>query len=390
MVFRAFIVLCVVGCHHDSPPPIGDSPTALACPTHLDLQLIGAESRFDPGYSGLAHGVGLSTGSNLTVETYECDPACRRCKFHGPVRPDPALEPVVPQRCLENTQTICTQDTDCGTGGHCRFVFPPIQSLLGGASTCNLAFFEPVVGAADPSPVQGVFDFETGEMDLVSLNIFTSVSLGACDECHGDSALFDGVADGHCVTAGNACDVAGVGTTIQSLTSYDCKIGATFIKLALPGTLATTASHSWKMTATDTERPRCTGTMKPCWCGMCSDGTPCTANFQCATGACNATSGPPNGSTYTIKNNSCGSGCNWNMQTQTGTCIGAPATKCFPDSGEIIAQGAAEVHDGFYIAQVANLECLPSFGSPLIDGAAGFPGPLLFQARFRVSTRVAP
>jgi len=114
--FRVFLVLGAVGvagCHHDSPQPIGDTAVARACPTHLDLQLIGSQSRFDPGFSGLAHGVGLSTGSNLTVAMYECDPACRRCKFHGPVRPDPALSPVIPQRCLDNTQTICTQDSDC-------------------------------------------------------------------------------------------------------------------------------------------------------------------------------------------------------------------------------------------------------------------------------------
>src|SRR4029077_4164844 len=97
-------------------------------------------------------------------------------------------------------------------------------------------------------------------MDLVSLNIFMSVSLGACDECHGDSAVMDGQPDGHCVTAGNTCDVAGVGTSIHTLTSYACKIAPMFVKLALPGTLAATASRSWKMTATDTERPRCTGT----------------------------------------------------------------------------------------------------------------------------------
>lgn len=373
--------------HAPAPPPIAEDAVSVACPTNLDMQLIGTESRFDPGYSGLAFGVGLPTGANLTVETYDCDPACRRCKFHGPVRPDPALEPVIAQRCLDDTPTICAQDSDC-TGGKCRFMFPPISSTLV-FPTCNLAYLEPVAGAADPSPVQGVFDLATGEMDLQSLNIFVSVTLGACDVCANDSAAFDGVAAGSCTVAGSACDVAGVGAGSQSLTSFDCPIATPLTQLALPGTFATTASKRWSMTPTDTEHPRCTGSgaagKKPCWCGVCTDGTPCTADFECASGACAAKG--PGSATHVLKNNACGSGCLWDDATQTGRCADAPATPCFPDSGDVVATGVAEKHDGFYISQVANLECMPSFGSAAIDGVAGFPGPLLFQARFRVSTR---
>ena len=47
--------------------------------------------------------------------------------------------------------------------------------------------------------------------------------------------------------------------------------------------------------------------------------------------------------------------------------------------------GEASVGDGFYIAQLANLVCLPSFGNGLIDAFAGFPGPLRFEARFEKS-----
>jgi hypothetical protein len=58
----------------------------------------------------------------------------------------------------------------------------------------------------------------------------------------------------------------------------------------------------------------------------------------------------------------------------------------------MIATGFAQVKDEFYTAQFANLICMPSFNvgnflSAAVDTLGGFPGPFLFQSRFRVMTR---
>jgi hypothetical protein len=106
-------------------------------------------------------------------------------------------------------------------------------------------------------------------------------------------------------------------------------------------------------------------------------------------GAAGTTQDPIN-----VKNNGCGAGtCNWDPIARAGTCSNNGAS-CFPD-GEIgasmVAEGAAEMNQGFFIAQLANLVCMPEldgvgtgFG---MDAIAGFPGPMLFEARFKVTPR---
>jgi hypothetical protein len=388
----------VLGCklHGSQQAPIGDTGSAAACPTYLDLELIGADSRFDPGWTGNAHGVGLPTGSQLSVKIDECDPECRRCRFHGPVRGDPATTPVITQRCLKKVSKVCAADLDCGADGPCRFVFPPIASQLP-LNTCALAYLEPVVNS-DPSPVQGVMDLATGESDLSVLNLLITLAFENCVDCQGDAMPFDGVAGGKCGGTGAACDVSGIGTGIASSTSYDCppSPGLSTIVLGTNGT--STSSVGWTMDPTT--RPLCTATTatgKHCWCGMCSDGKPCISRKDCADGgACGAAASPmPASLPWKVANNSCTGTCNWVAATQSGKCSNDPKLSCFPDTDPMVATGLAEVHDGFYIAQLANLICMPSFnvGTPIsaiVDQLGGFPGPFLFQARFRVTTRSGP
>jgi len=384
---RRLFLLVATACAPDPRPAIDDAPRTPACPTHLDMELVGTESRFDPGYSGLAHGVGLATGSNLSVAISECDESCRRCSFTGPVRPTTSVQRVVAQRCLGALATQCTTDDDCGVGGKCRFVFPPISSTFG-VATCSLTYFEPIA-AADPSAVQGVFDLQTGEMDMAVLNLVVSVSLGACDECTGDASPFDGVQGGTCTASGAACDVTGVGTLFAAQTSYDCPPPAPVIAIPLPGTAATTGTQRWTM---EPSRPNCTAsgaTGKDCWCGMCSNGTSCITDSDCPIGTCGAATGPPGTTTYNTNNHSCTGSCNWDPVQRRGRCSNDATKPCFPDSGTIVAAGSSEVGDGFYMSKIATLRCMPSFGG-FVDPAAGFPGPMLFEARFRVAPRTEP
>lgn len=348
----------------------------------LDLELIATSSRFDPGFSGLAHGVGLSTGSALTVDVTSCDPECRRCEFRGPVRGNG----VINQRCRNDYAQVCGQDADCpGATGPCRFMFPPIAARIG-IDSCALVYFEPTA-AADPSPIVGVIDLFTGETDFSVFDMNIGVVISDCPDCQGDVTPFDGNPEGTCAGTTRPCDVHGIGTTVASQTSFDCPpSGGTFLEIPLPGSGTTTSSRAWTM---DDTRPSCTAqgaNTKRCWCGVCSDGSPCTSNSQCASGTCGAASVA--GMAISTNNHTCGAEpCIWDPATQRGTCANtSPAKACFPDAGTVIARGSAEVRDGFYIAQLANLLCLPSFGG-LLDPVSGFPGPLYFQARFRITPR---
>ena len=401
----------MVGCHsHDKLPAIGDAVPPAPCPTHLDFELNGASSRFDPGFSGLAHGVGLADHTRFSAEVYGHDDTCRRVQFRGPVPPDPARNPVQSRRCLHDLTTICTADTDCvdGSGmdtGPCRYILPPISSTLG-LPTCAIAFLSPVNDPLDDSPVEGVLDLATGEMDMARFNIYIDIYVGKCPECRGDTSHFDGVQDGTCydtndMPLGTLCDVAGLGTQQAAATSYDCPPADTpLTRITLASTDATTSDRAWTMDAT---RPGCTSAMysvgQNCWCGMCGDGATCTSDDDCAIGSCGVGSAGSGSAavTFSTANNSCAAGnsCQWDSATQTGRCTNETDHACFPDSGTIIAHGSAEVRSpGVYNSQISNLICLPNVGGGafggLIDGGAGFPGPLLFQARFTVQTRVSP
>lgn len=385
----------LAACAADELPPLGDVRPPASCPTHLDLELVARESRFKAGWSGNTHGVGLATGSKFSVEVVSCDEECRRCKYRGPVRADPALQPVISQRCLNGVSQTCELDDDCAPGtGPCRFMFPPITVATGALPTCSIPYFEPIAGD-DPSPVQGTSDLFTGEADLPVLNLNIQVAAGAaCLECQGDPQPFDGAPGGACGGPGGAaCDVSGIGTVASELTSYDCEpAGFLTLTIPLPASGTSTASRRWTL---DDSRPMCLANGTPsqtewCFCGVCSDGTPCTSKLDCPSSS--ACSPPPamGMPMYTVNNNGCADTCNWSEATRSGTCSDAPEKSCFPDGvlgQSMIAAGEAAVGDGFLISQLANLTCLPSFGNPGIDMFGGFPGPVLFEARFLVTQR---
>jgi hypothetical protein len=370
------ILGCAVACHSHAPPPppIGDA-TARTCPGFVDFEL-DPGSRFLPGWSGIAHGIGLNTGSRFSVQIDSCDADCRLCVFHGPVRN--TTDAVVAQRCQQQLGMTCSDDSGCGSAGPCLFALPPISSTVG-IATCNVAFFSP----ADPPPIGGTIDLVTGELDLSRLRILVDVHQGACVACINDPAANDGKMQGTCGSAATTCDINGK----DSATSYDCPVGPLFFGIEVPLVIDGTSTGGRSWTMDPTSRPLCTGTgsgaPKHCWCGMCSDGTPCTDSRQCPSGAC---TGSGSAGSYNTLNNSCGSaGCAWSETTHSGKCVGS-TTSCFPDTGTISAVGFAEVHEGFYTEQIANITCMPPF-NPNLDGVIGVPGPLLFHAHFHVVTR---
>jgi hypothetical protein len=386
-------------CTNSGPPPL--SQTIAGCPQFLDLSLVTTGTVFKAGWTGAAHGLGLPRGATLSVQITECDPECQRCSFDGPVRG--SGQPIA-QRCLNNTETVCAKDSDCASGP-CRFLWPPVSSALGGLDTCAVPYFESVTGS-DTSPIQGVIDLATGDVTMTVLNLNIALggghgSTGTCDQCIGDSAPNDGVKGGTCTTTNLPCDKNGdaiSGTPAE--TSWDCpQVPLGVPPFPISGASPSTQTTQWTFDAT---RPKCSAsgasTAASCWCGICDDGTPCTQNADCANNVCGV---PTVGSDqFHVENNSCTAGCNFDATTNNGTCNGT-GTSCFPDTGSMYAVGSAEVHyvpgGVYYISQVASLSCMPSFAltygpgiGGMYDSESGFPGPLLFQARFQVNKRTGP
>lgn len=378
------------GCGADSPgkvPVFSHADAAVeSCPTHLDLTLLADSSRSESGWTGLAYGIGPLNGSYSTVEIIECDEDCRRCSFHGPVRGD---QPAVHQRCLNDVSTICSQDEDCGEGGMCRFMWPPFN----GFNFCDLVYFEPT-GEPDPSPMRGVFDFATGQIDFDALNLRVGISLaGVCGDCDHDDAA-DGQARGTCRNTGAACDVAGTQDTPPLTSSYDCApLSFTDLGFGVPASGASTTPTFWTM---DDTRPKCTVpeySELSCWCGVCEDGTPCFSDDQCSPGStCGYPGEDPANPQYKVQPDACVGSCDWDEATQSGTCTnaGGGTVGCLPRSGtiEVRAGAKVEVPNGYYLSTIGLLTCVPATDNEAINLNSGLPGPLYYRADFEVRPRV--
>jgi len=366
-----------------------DDAGAKVCPKFLEFEALGDETRIDIGYTGLLHGGTLPSNSLATYRIDSCDDECRRCSFSGPVRADPARRPTVMQRCINDPRKECTRDSECG-GGKCRFALRTVQNSAAG--TCSLAYFEPAPGIGNGEPVQGVFDLVTGAANLTIANIISALySGGICESCDNDKTSFDGVADGTCSSSGIACDVSGLGGVPPSNTSFDCPIpGPSMSAVPLPLTSLGSDTRTWSID--DPGRPDCTDDDGLCWCGLCEDfASPCSSDSDCigiGSGQCGFGGVP--GMEIKSRNNTCTTTCNYDPQTNRGTCLSPNGTvPCFPNSGTITAEGKVKRGDGFFITTLAGLDCYGASFTP-IDGIFGLPGILYVRIVYRITVRDSP
>lgn len=356
------------------------------CPTHLDMTLLAESARSESGWTGQAYGIGPPAGSYSTVEIVECDEECRRCRFRGPVRGD---QPVTHQRCINDVRTVCSEDSECGEGGLCRFMWPPFTGL----GVCDLLYFEPTTGP-DPSPMQGVFDLATGQIDFDVLNIRVGVSIeGRCGDCRQDVEAADGMADGTCSDTDVPCDVAGSQALPPGSSSYECAPFAfTALSFGVPASGASTTPTFWTM---DDTRPSCTVpeySSESCWCGVCEGtGVPCFSDEQCGPASSCGWPGPdPAEPLYRIAPDSCADSCVWDEETQSGSCLDGSGLEvgCLPRSGSIEVAAGAAVLEGYYLSTIGLLTCVPATGNAIVDNLSGLPGPLYYRSGFEVRPRV--
>jgi hypothetical protein len=268
-------------------------------------------------------------------------------------------------------------------------MWPPFTGL----SVCNLLYFEPSDGP-DPSPVQGVFDLATGDIDYDVNNIRVSVSAtGRCGDCRQDVEAGDGLADGTCSNIDASCDVAGTQAFPPGSTSYECApYSFADFSFQVPASGASTTPSFWTM---DDTRPNCTAdtfTSSSCWCGVCEEtALPCFSDSQCGPGRACGWPGPdPKAPVYNVAPNGCAETCAWNEVTQSGSCLntGGQEVGCLPGSGSIEVRASAAVLEGYYLSTIGLLTCVPATGQPAVDVVTGLPGPLYYRAGFEVRPRV--
>ncbi len=400
--FRAISLILVAGIFTSAGCSGGDAPVVDAgiddagtkvCPKFLEFEALGDQTRIDIGYTGLLHGGTLPSNSLATYRIDACDDECRRCSFSGPVRADPARRPVVMQRCVNDPRKECSQDSECGVGGKCRFALRTMQNSAAG--TCSLAYFEPAPGIGNGEPVQGVFDLVTGAATLTIANIISALYTGGiCESCDNDKTSFDGIADGTCSSSGVACDVSGLGGVPPSNTSFDCPIpGPSMSAVPLPLTNLGSDTRTWSIA--DPGRPSCTDDDGLCWCGLCEDfASPCSSHSDCSgigSGQCGFAGVP--GMEIKSRNNTCATTCDYDAQTNRGTCLplGGGTTKvpCFPNDGTITAEGKVKRGNGFFVTTLAGLDCYGASYTP-IDGVFGLPGILYVRVVYRITARDTP
>jgi len=367
-----------------------------ACTSHLEFEAIVSFMRADSGWNGVAHRAKFPSGTRFSVETYDCDDDCRRCKIRGPVRNDPVRWPVPMERCLDDLTQVCTSDNDCPvgkTGGKCRIIYAPM--INGGSSpTCITFYFEPLNSDPTPSAIQGVFDLLTGETDFQIFNLGLALTYqGHCDECIDDVTPNDGVANGHCATDANvSCDVVAesIDVNVPYETSFDCRNRENSsllewdVDVETPTNNIGTSSTIWTM---DSTRPMCTHpsfSNERCYCGECSDtGLPCSRASDCPMGTCGHGIGVP------TKPRGCtnGNACDWDPTLNLGTCPVNTALGCFTNTESISVEGDNYKAGDSYISRVAGIQCNAATGDPTTDGTIGLPGMVYVYTPYRVTPK---
>ncbi|MCA9581590.1 MAG: hypothetical protein KC416_07325 [Myxococcales bacterium] len=379
-------------------------------PTHMIVRLLGSDSLFRVGWTGLGHGFSFASDSAVAVELRGCTADCTECLFRGPV--DLPLEvgsagPVNHHRCANDTSRACTADADCAAsvGGSCEFYLGPSFAVdfdkNGEREACAQIQFKEIESDRDRAPIQGTVNLVDGQVSFSHFGL--AIQQGTlCGQCEGDDMLFDGKRDGTCAHPppptgtdpaprdGKACETHTVAAG-GWFASYDCPAGPGVlgdIELDLGVSGLSTPGVEWTLTAAS---PACEQDPdKKCWCGECSNppGQPCRDSGDCATGAvCGAAA------------NSAPSGClDTCVATDEDRGVGTCSTlfgqqSCFLGDGAegstMKALGRQDPFEGGRSqSRVATLACFsgaPDGEDGTIHQLLGFPAPSAIEAELELT-----
>lgn len=416
----------------------GDTGTVTcAAPEYLSLTTKQDGTRLNVGWTGMGHGTPMPDNATFGLEIFDCDESCRTCRLSGPVTlPNATFSN---QRCLNAPGTLCSSDADCAGGAdRCRHFFNPateVEIQLGDSTIlvcARLSFApppEPIKNGSrmDAAPVQGSLDLVTGAMQFGQFTLL--IQQGGCNTCMNDPSPADRNAGGDCGLPDlfKKCDAANVGEITGQPYSYDCdwglflgttpgdSLGEFTLDVASATSAAGTNSLEWVL---DEDSPNCGGDpTKKCFCGHCSDNTPCHTKRDCATGECEPNPGEfPNacetsGNIFVVNRTNCPTtGPNYDAETGTNTCsaqstaftfdtpwgLEVPGTSCFTDNGEmggtLRARGKPAPFDqnGVSNPVMAALTCAPMTKSTQLNSSTGFPGPAVVELKFESRLISAP
>jgi hypothetical protein len=412
-------------------PITTDGPITPTCtpPTHMLLRNMPQGASIRPGWTGLAHNIGIPENVVYAVETFDCAEDCSLCKFRGPVQHE--LLPFNAQRCVRNTRLACESDEDCGGAGPCRtFYGPGIEAavetgILGEQTVCLTLYFEevapnPLKPNADPSPILGTVYLDDGRIYLDSQNIKSRQQFGACNYCAGETLdeESNGKREGTCTGSDPEsviplpCDTQGRDGKGHGF-SLDCRsIGPEVGSFTLQNGPMSTTTKALELSDAS---PNCGGEpSSKCWCGLCTGNNPagqvCTSNAACEERN-NGTCGPAPG----MKPDGCANhdfpysplACNvTDADHNTGTCnvripgsdIGpftsfADGAPCFGGGGEIGAKlqafGEPDPNgfneNGESFPTLASVVCVPGSGNATVDNSAGMPGVGVFEVKWQIT-----
>ncbi|MEZ4254717.1 MAG: hypothetical protein R3A78_03245 [Polyangiales bacterium] len=403
----------------DAGEPMADSSVTPQCspPTHMILRSMPDGAIINPGWSGIAHNIGIPDNVVYAAKVFDCDESCTKCFFRGPV--SHSLLPFNAQRCIHDTTKTCESDSDC-QGGPCRFFYGPgLETIFNvgiEVPVCIRNYFEDLTtpmanglaGNPDTSPVQGTVDFGTGDITVTTLNLHTEETFGVCNKCIYDLEYADGQRNGQCESGfpPPSCDTQGAGAGGQKY-SLDCELA--FEPLGeFTLQLGPMRTGKRELVLTD-QSPDCGAAAGKCWCGVCDvpAGKMCSKQSDCE-GACQPAprSKPDACETWTIfgtQNDPC---IVTDVERNLGKCtalvpgtpgpdvwplpLTRPNTSCFGGGGaidsKIVALGnRVPFKDGRSVPTLASIACVPRSSDTLTDTTGGFPGVGLFEVKLEVT-----
>jgi hypothetical protein len=286
---------------------------------------------FDAGWTGAFHDQRIVTSAKITVAATGCESAekpCGVCSFAGPV-PNIAADAgdLANHRCTNDTSIKCAADAPClGGGGTCEFYAgSPLPLSAGGVGACVV---NRVTG-----PLTGTVDTGTGEVEAalhLTAHVHDGVVEHPCPRCIGDTTPNDGVAGGTCdagTRIGLGCDENGSSpVALFGDTSLDCPPTSSTGILEIPLTTST-GLESRTLSAAS---PNCRAggfTGQKCLCDTCNDAaaTACSSNADCV-----AVGATVCGGKRCLSGANDGSPCSVNSECASGAC-GVPGTPTQPN-----------------------------------------------------------
>lgn len=415
----------------ETPP---SSPVTVA-PTQIKFKTRSG-GLMDLGWKSLGMGIKIPFGVEITYNVSGCatlpDGRVGTCNISGPVD-DPTVGDTkqLTRRCSNDTTKICVTNTDCASGGSCKYYLGgPLPLDIGGVSACNVTYFD--------SPQAGTVDFSTGNGTISSMPVVTKVYNGEisyrypCPRCKHVSSdkkgwgrceggtLPNNVCQIHSYLSGDETGDSASGTSLDCPPSGGRLVGSDLsMNLGPMSTnffnkqLSSSSPNQYGSTSKKVFVGYCSGTSKGCFTSADCGGSSCVAHADtrpntCADGVCTLSGNTLRniGSCQSLANSTQVTGQCYSTKdsyldpkvcTEDSQCVneygayGGPCTisvnKCIPGNGGLFTTtGTNEISVDGYTGSIKQYEiktniglgsifAVPKIAEAAVYSVVGLPGP---------------